>query len=498
MVSSGLTRPRLFAVGIAVVALAFAACGHSNNTTPTPVSSVTPVATASAGATASVAPCAISLGIAYEPDGGNGGSLHGIQYTHFESNTETLCPPSAVPSAASLVTFSAPVGGLAFAADASDAVALVMGSSGGYTLAQDIFGSAIGTLTPVGTPYDLSMEPVPIATGYVSPGPSPTATATAANAPLISDAQSISILGGSSAAVALVLGTPVTGSTPAIVALTSLTNAPPQYGHSIPFTGSSYTLQNIADVPRNIVRVATDTTGTTVAVVRGPSDLLAFKITSVATGYQFNAESEDATLGSNTTLRGSGAMAFDPVDSGRLLVGGSTSGEGNALTLVTGLPDAINHTSTILLPGATQIRSIAITAAGVYAIVATDVGIFSVGGINADTLAIVPPFAASPLSSMANAPSYTTCASTTAQLTNVQSVGISSDQKFLVALGSGVGVACPSGFNASIVALPYNPATGGTPSPAPASTSTASPAPTMFVQNNIVAPPTGADLMYVH
>jgi hypothetical protein len=461
---------------------------------------VTAVPTASASAGASATPCAISLGIAYEPDGGNGGSLTGIQYTHFEDNNETLCSATNASPMPRVVNFSSSVGGLAFASDASDAVALLENTSGQYTLAQDIFGTSVGSLTPVGAPYDVSVEPTAAATGTTA---SPAASATPANAPLISNAYSVSILSTSSSAVALVLGSPSPGATPAIVALTSLTNAPPQYGNSVPFTGSSYTLPNAPNDFRNIVKVGTDTSGNTVALVRGPQDLLAFGITVVATGFQFNLKAEDATLGSNTTLRGSGAMAFDPADSGRALIGGmSTAGMGNTLTLVTGLPTAITRTATLTLPGAKTINSIAIANSGVYALVGTDVGIFSIGGINGTTLTIVTPFAPSSLASMANALAYTTCTGAASTLTSVASVGISSDQKFLVALGSGTGVTCPSGYNDALVAVPYNPSTGGTPSPAPSPTATGgvipSPAPTNFTQNNVIAPPTGADLLYVH
>ena len=482
------------------MALAFAACGHNNSTTPTPVASVTAVPTSSASASASATPCAISLGIAYEPDGGNGGSLTGIQYTHFEDNNENLCPSSNVSPMPQVVNFSSAVGGLGFASDASDAVALLKNSSGGYTLAQDIFGTAVGSLTPVGSPYDLSVEPTAIPTG--SSTSSPSATATSANAPLISDAQSIAILSSSSSAVALALGVPAPGSTPAIVALTSLTNAPPQYGSSVPFSGSSYTLPSPPSYFRNIVKVAADTSGNMVALVRGPQDLLAFGITIVATGFQFNLKAEDANLGSSATLRGSGAMAIDPASAGRALIGGTSTGSGATLTLVTGLPTAITETSTITLPGATNIRSIAISNAGVFALVGTDVGIFSVNGVNGSALTLVTPFAVSPAASMANAPAYTTCTGAAATLTNIASIGISSDQKYLVALGSGSGVTCPSGYNDAIVAVPYNPSTGGTPSPGPTATATAgaspSPVPTSFTQNNVVAPPTGADLLYVH
>lgn len=434
----------------------------------------------------------------YEPDAGANASFHGVQYTHFEDNNGNLCAASGTPANPPVVSFGSSVAGIAFASDASVAVALLQNTSGGYSLAQDVFGTAIGSLTPVGAPYDLSVQPTPAPTVAPTNGASPGPSSTPVNAPLIADAQSVAILGTGSSAVALTLGTPVTGSPSAIVALTSLTNAPPQYGNSVPFTGSSYTLTSIPQVPRNIVRIGvkTDSNGNVVALVRGPQDLLAFSVSAVATGFQFDATADDATLGTSATLRGTGAVALDPADAGRALVGGTSAGQTNVLTLVTGLPGAIQKTAQLALPG--NIRSIAITNAGVYAVVATDVGLISVGGIDSSALRIVAPFAPSPLSASASAPQYTTCTGAGATLTNVSSVGVSSDQKYIVALGSGAGVACPSGNNASIVALPYNPATGGTPSPAPASTSSATPGPSQFTQNNVIAPPAGADYLYVH
>jgi hypothetical protein len=91
---------------------------------------------------------------------------------------------------------------------------------------------------------------------------------------------------------------------------------------------------------------------------------------------------------------------------------------------------------------------------------------------------------------------------------------------YLVALGTASGVSCPSGRNASLVALPYDTTNGetpaptatptvsptptATPTPAPGVTQSPTPVPTptpsppaVFVQNNFVPPPTGADLLTV-
>lgn len=489
---------------LAVASLGFAACSK-NGTSPSPVPSASASATGvpSNVPTALISPCGATNGIAYEPDGGNGGAFTGVQVTHFEDNAGNLCGTTAGPAATPPgVAFSSAVGGIAFAVDTSVAVALLQNGSGGYTLAQDVFGANVGSIVPVGTPYDLSKNPpTPAPNGSASPS----ATSSPSNAPLFADGQSIAILGGSSSAVALTAGLAASGSPNALVALTSLTNAPPQYGGAVPFSGSSYTLKTIPNVPRSIVRInlTSDSSGLLriTALARGPQDLLAFNVTTVGTGYQFDAQADDATLGSSVTLRGNGAIAFSPTDGSRALVGGTTSGANSQLTLVTGLPSKITSASTLTLPG--NIRSIAIASGGGIGVVATDVGIVVVKGVDAGTLSIVPPFAPSTSSGMANAPLYRTCSGALAALNNVSSVGFSVDTRYLVALGTTAGVSCASGYNASLVALPFNPATGLTPSPAPTvvpspgASAAPSPAPTMFVQNNVIAPPAGADYLYV-
>jgi len=492
-----LTRPRTLGIGLAVAAVAFAACSKSGSTpAPRPSSVVSAAPTASGGVTALSSPCASTVGIAYEPDGGNGGAFKGVQVTHFEDNSGNLCAATAAPNATPPgVAFASAVGPLAFSNDLSDAVALLQNASGGFTLAQDVFGASVGALVPVGSAYNLAANPP---TPAPNPSVTPNATPTPTNAPLLADAQSIAILGGSSAAVALTTGTAAAGSPNAIVALTSLTNAPPQYGQAVPFSGASYTLRTIPNVPRSIVRVGLSSGSSggfrIVALARGPQDLLAFNVTTVGTGYQFDATADDTTLGSNTTLRGSGALAFDPLDATRALLGGTSDGTGTLLTLVTGLPANITKASTLSLPG--NIRGIAVSGNGAYGVVATDVGIVVVKGIDTGTLSLVAPFAANPAAASASAPTYRTCAGSTAGLTNVASVGVSADTKYLVALGTSAGVNCASGYNASIVAVPFNVATGATPSPAP--TAPASPVPASFVQNNVIAPPAGADYFFVH
>jgi len=496
-----LTRPRKLLLSLAVVSLSFAACSKSGSSpTPTPSSTATASAGPSSVPSNFASPCAAVNGIVYEPDGGNGRGFHGVQVVHYEDNTGNLCGATAAPSATpASVAFASAVGPIAFAADYSDAIAVLQNASGGFTLAQDIFGVGIGAIVPVGAPYDLSASP----TSTPATSASPTATATPPNAPLIADAQSIAILGGSSAAVALTTGTASAGSTSAIVALTSLTNAPPQYGQALPFSGSSYTFKSAPAAPRSIVRVgvSTDAGGNLhiVALARGTQDLLAFNISTVGTGYQFDATADDTTLGTNVVLRGNGQLAFSPTDATRALVGGTTGGAATQLTLVTGLPGKVVSSSTLAMPGI--IRSIAVTSNGQFGVIGTDVGIVVVKGVNTASLTPVTAFAPNAAAPSANALAYRDCTGAAAKLTNVSSVGLSAaDSRYLVALGtSAAPPACASSFNASVVAVPFDPTTGIQPTPAPSSTASASasPIPTSFVQNNVIAPPAGADYLIV-
>ena len=100
-------------------------------------------------------------------------------------------------------------------------------------------------------------------------------------------------------------------------------------------------------------------------------------------------------------------------------------------------------------------------------------------------------------------------------MTTVYSVGLSRGalpsnalEDYLVALGTSAGVSCPSGNNATLVAVPFNPSNGLLPSPTPVPSPTATPtpgattaptptAPAIFVQNNMIAPPAGSDLLIV-
>lgn len=484
MVRPTLTRARIFGIGLAAASLAFASCSHSHSTPgPIPTVSFTPIPKFSP--TVLTSPCG-NADVAYEPDGGNGHGLNGVQTVQYENSDGYLCA-SSIASLPKAVNFASSVDSLAFTPDFTGAIALLRNAAGGYTLAQDISGAAFGQLVPVGTPYDLSVPPT------AAPSTSPTAI------PLIPDGTSVTLLGTAtqgSSPIALITGPAAS----AIVALTSLPNAPPQYGGAIPFSGGNYSIQP-PPLPRSIVRVSPDLAGS-ILLARGPSDLLVFAGTTVATGYQYNAVADDTTLGSGALLRGLGNIAFDPADISRVLLGGTTSGGGSTLTLVTGLPSKIIRSSSITVPG--NINSVEIENSGTYAYVATDAGVVVVNGVGSGSLSVVQPGFQPGSSGGRNALPYTNCNGLPASLSYVSAVRISSDGRYLIALGMQPGTTCPSGYNASVVAIPFNPAGGGTPAPStsptptPAPSTTPVPVPSSFVQNNVIAPPSAADHFLVH
>ena len=486
MARLNLTRP---GIGLAIVSLALAACGHSGGgSTPSGTPSPSPGVTTSPGVLSS--PCAPAVGQAYEPDNGNGLGFTGVQVARFQDTSLQLC--SNVPVKPGTTNFQASVGGLAFAPDQgsglSVAIALLLGP-GGYRYAQDVFQADIGQIVPIGSAYDLATQPTPL------PSATPNPNATAA---LIADASSVSVIGSFAQAVALITGP----SAPSIVALTSLTNAPPQYGSSVPFAGTNYTLK--PGIPPDNYSVIRTNEAATVALVRGVNHLVSFGITQVSSGYQFDAKAQDPNLGFGTPLlRGYGGVSIDPVDQTRALVA-----KGNVLTLVTGLPNAITETAHLVIPG-TTIRAVRIAATGQVAAVATDVGLSIVTGIGGTTLAVLPAFTTTSVPN-ANQIPFVNCAGQTTTLSNVYGVGFSSSAQpgttndYLVVLGSS-NPAPPAGtgsctYPAAVVALPIDPATGVTPAPtsSPVGTATASPAPRQFTQNNMIAPPAGVDDFFVH
>lgn len=464
MAPQTLARPRNLGVAVALFALALAACSKSYGT-PTPTPTASP--TVNPAATATPAGClGFAGGIAFVPDGG-GGTFHGVQVIHFEDSTTNLCATASVVA----VPFAGAVGPFGIASDGSTTLAaLSTGAGPPFTRIQDVFGAATGNLIPVGATYDVTQAPTP--TPSVTPTPIGASTLTGVN--------SVSVLGTGSVSVGLI-GGPGVG----VLGLTSLTNAPPQFGGFVPFQGG---VPDPGPGDRPIVLI---NASTTVALLRGPNDMIVYGVTLVASGYQFQINGVDTTLGygNAVTLRGAGGVYFDPADASKALV--LQSPGSNGITLLTTLPDSISKNASLVLPS--RPHSATIATGGVIAVVGADNGFYIVTGIDSGTLALVAPFAPVVGDAFANAPSFIGCDGATYKMTNVSSVGFSADQKYLVIIGTPPTQHCVGGNNSSMIALPFNTLNGTQPTPTPS----ISPGPAQFTANNIVTRPADADYVTV-
>jgi hypothetical protein len=131
-------------------------------------------------------------------------------------------------------------------------------------------------------------------------------------------------------------------------------------------------------------------------------------------------------------------------------------------------------------------------------------------GAKTGALGFVQPFAPNPSDSRANAPLFIGCDGNKYRMTKVTSVRLSSDQKYLIIVGSPPGPNCPGGLNTSLIALPFNTTTGVQPTPSPVPTRAPTPvppatpsplptaAPTMFTQNGLINQPGDTDYLIVH
>jgi hypothetical protein len=466
-----LLRPRNLGVAVALVALALAACSH-NSSTPTTAATASP----SPNPSTTPAGCvAVANGTAFIPDGGAGGAFQGVQVVHFEDSNTNLCGVASVL----MVPFNGAVGAMGVASDGSTGQ-VALSSNGGVTFTQveDVFGVAAASLIPAGATYNVTQYPT--ASPSTSPSPTPS------QSPTLSDVNSVSILGTSSASVGLI-GGPGMG----FLGLTSLANAPPQFGGFIPWSGAS---PDPGSGNRPIVQVAPTPSS---ALARGPNDLLSFSVGIVATGYQFSIQAFDTTLGYGTShnLRGSGAMAISPNDTTRALIAGAPGPDD--ITLITGLPSAITKSSTITL--ASRPHSVAISTGGAIAAVGADNGIYIIQGVNTTSISLVGAFKPNPADSNANALSFTGCDGRTYLLTNVSSVGFSLDQLYLIAVGTPPGQVCAKGYDSSLVAIAFNTATGvpPTPAPNPSPSPSSTPGPTQYTANGIVTRPVDTDYVIV-
>ena len=412
-------RPLAWAAALTLSLSAFSACGGGT----TPATAPTPL------------PALVGFGVAYVPDGGGGGAP-GVRVVHFEDANGNLLPASqatAVP-----IAFTGSVSAFRVTTDNLIAAALVSTGAGApYPLIQDVSGTGVGSLNPVGAAYDLA-------------APAPTSAPSAT----IPDAGDVEVLGIGSQAIAIAVG----GSN-GLVATTSISAPPLTFGGYAPFPTAIP-----AAARQNIAVSSAQGDGSYHVLVRGPSDLLSYNVTLVSTGYQFSYGAENTTLGTSTALRGRGAMAFDAQDDSRALVAvpGTTQ-----VQLISGLAGQITLGSTLTLP--TAVRSIASSPNGAYAAVGADGGVYVLAGFGGG-LSIVRTVT----------PTYTGSDGQPHTLANVASVGFTPDGRYLVALAM-LSAASTIG---TVVVVPFSQSTGVTVTPT-ASPASATAPPAQFTQSGL-------------
>ena len=196
--------------------------------------------------------------------------------------------------------FQGSVGPFWIAPDATFAVAAYSTGNGApFTEIQDVCCVGLGII-PIGNPYDVTLVP--------TPAPSVTPTAEPSVLPVLSDVTSLSSIGSGQYGVGVIAGL---GN--GILAVNSLTYAPPQFGGFAPYQGAT---PGPGFVNRTNIAISSQTPPTTL-LLRGPYDMLGYNTTQVATGYQFKQVSQNTKLGygAGRTLRGLGGIAVNPADS---------------------------------------------------------------------------------------------------------------------------------------------------------------------------------------
>jgi hypothetical protein len=460
---AGLTPARALLLGFAAFALALGACSKSSNPpTPTPTTSTFPTVPPSS------TPFPSTAGVAYIPDGGNGGSP-GLTVAHFEQFSGQFFhyPPQ-------LVNFASSVRSYALASDASVGLAVLRGGAGpgaGYALLQGVLGTSIANPFPGGPPYDTSVQP----TAAPSSTPPPPGA-------VIPDVTSATLLLTGTSAVGLAMGPAATG----ILGVNQPANQTPTFNGFVGYTCGNTTISpssgraNIAVSP-----AANATNGVFSALVRGPGDLVSFSVTPnfgiAPPVYVFCVTSHDTALGTHGTLLGRGAMAFSPTDSRRAVVAQSGSAA-NTVTLITGLPTAITKAPAVALSGGKRASSVAISPGGSFAVIGADSGMYVVSGVALSSLTPVPQ--GSPASTGPYHPSYVGSDGMSHPLQNVTSVGFSLDGSYVATLASTTPDSPGGGTNASLVVLPFNTTNGVLSAP-------------VVVDNGLVSPAFFEDFMIV-
>lgn len=460
---AGLTPARALLLGFAAFAFALAACSKTSSVpTPTPtVSSVFPTTGPSS------TPFPSTFGVAYIPDGGNGGSP-GLNVAHFQTITGQFFryPPQ-------LVNFGASVRSYNIASDASVALAVEKGgrNATGYALLQGVLGAGNSNPVPGGPPYDTSVAPTPAPSG-------PPLTQA-----VIPDVTSEVVLLTGNAAVGLSMGPAATG----ILGVNQPASQTPTFNGFVSYQCGAKSVTPLSGRANiTVSSLAIPTSGIYTSLVRGPSDLVAFSVTPnfnvSPPDYVFCVTAQDTSLGTAGTLQGRGAMAISPTDATRALIAQSGATKPGSVTLVTGLPGSIAKGKPVQLGNSPRANSLAIHPAGAYAVIGADKGMYVVSGVALGALTPVPQ--GSPSSNGPYSPLYRGADGQDHPLTNISSVGFSADGTYVAVMASTTPSSSGGGTNASLVVLPFNTLNGVLSAP-------------VVVDNGLVTPAFFQDILAV-
>jgi hypothetical protein len=454
---AGLTPARALLLGFAAFAFALAACSKSSGVpSPTPtVSSSLPTPGPSS------TPFPATIGVAYIPDGGNGGPP-GLTVAHFETVFGQFFHYTL-----QFVNFGASVRSYHIASDASVAVAVEKGGknapAGNYALIQGVLGAGNSNPVPGGPPYDTSVAPTAIPSG-------PPVTQA-----VIPDVTSEGVLLTGNAAVGLSMGPAATG----ILGINQPASQTPTFNGFVGYQCGGKTLSknnNRANIA--VSSLALPTSGVLTVLVRGPDDLVAFSVTPnfnvSPPNYVFCVTAQDTKLGTAGTLQGRGAMAISPTDASRAVIAQSGAVNTNSITLVTGLPISITKGTPVQLSGSPRANSLAIHPAGAFAVVGADKGLYVVSGVSGISLAPVPQ--GSPAAQGPYSPVYMGADGKNHPLSNISSVGFSADGGYVAVLASLTPSAPGGSTDASLVVLPFNVSSGVLSAP-------------VIVDNGLITPP---------
>lgn len=283
------------------------------------------------------------------------------------------------------------------------------------------------TNVPAAGPVTVLAEPPDFSQGVVASAQALQTLNTASTTPQLTD--NVSVSGDGNAISAAV----ITGSTFSVVQMSQLAG----YATTC-FTGGLHMAggQTLSPGAAQAVAFNVSPDGTVMAQWNTSATLELWLVTATTSPHAVSFGNLATFNVASPIVSGRGALAFDPTSS--ILLQGGSDGSLNAVTSLKTAPSG----SGVFLPGTPAVTSIAYAPNGKYAVVATNAGLFTITLDSTGT----PVVGAGPVNS-----SYKGSDGNTYQLSGAQSIAITQDGKYLVALTDQ-----PSATNGTLVAMPID------------------------------------------